>query len=327
MQPPAILERPSPLANPRRGPVELAPDVLMLRQALVNVFLIGRQDAGDRGWVLVDTGAEPTGTAILAAAESRFGRGARPSSIVLTHGHFDHVGALARLSSLWDVPVYAHRLEHPYLNGRASYPPADPAAGGGAMTLLSRFYPRGPVDVGPRLQPLPAGGDLEGLPGWRWVFTPGHSPGHVSLFRGTDRLLIVGDAFVTTKQESALAVLLQPAGVRRPPAYYTTDWVAARASVAALAALGPDLAATGHGPAMGGSELRGQLDALLHDWDEVAVPHGGRYAREPVVSDLQGPVRVPPPVTDPAVVALGAAGVTALVGGLLWSSRSSDRPG
>ena len=42
------------------------------------------------------------------------------------------------------------------------------------------------------------------MPGWRWVHTPGHTAGHVSLFRDADRTLIAGDAFVTTKQESAL---------------------------------------------------------------------------------------------------------------------------
>ena len=77
------------------------------------------------------------------------------------------------------------------------------------------------------------------MPGWHWVFTPGHTPGHVSLFRAADRTLIAGDAFVTLRQESALAVLSRRQEVRRPPAYYTADWIAARHSVEKLAAYGP----------------------------------------------------------------------------------------
>ena len=47
------------------------------------------------------------------------------TAIVMTHGHFDHVGALEDLAEEWDTPVDAHPLEHPYLDGKASYPPGD----------------------------------------------------------------------------------------------------------------------------------------------------------------------------------------------------------
>ena len=57
------------------------------------------------------------------------------------------------------------------------------------------------------------------MPGWRWI----HTPGHVSFFRDADRTPIVGDAFVTTRQDSALAAVMLPQYVRRPPAYYTPD--------------------------------------------------------------------------------------------------------
>ena len=71
-------------------------------------------------------------------------------------------------------------------------------------------------------------------PGWRWIHTPGHAPGHVSFFRDADRVLIAGDAFVTTKQESLLAALLKPQVVHGPPAYFNTDWSEAEASVRRL---------------------------------------------------------------------------------------------
>jgi glyoxylase-like metal-dependent hydrolase (beta-lactamase superfamily II) len=91
------------------------------------------------------------------------------------------------------------------------------------MAALARFYPRGPIDVSRWLQPLPANGSVPGLPGFLWIPTPGHSPGHVSFWRGSDRTLIVEDAFITTAQESAYAVLTQSPELHGPPMYYTQD--------------------------------------------------------------------------------------------------------
>ena len=90
---------------------------------MVNVIFYGRLHAGEREWVLIDTGVIGTKAVIKSAAEARIGeaRDLEPSSS--THGHFDHVGALEDLAEKWDVPVYAHDVEHTYLNGRAAYPP------------------------------------------------------------------------------------------------------------------------------------------------------------------------------------------------------------
>jgi glyoxylase-like metal-dependent hydrolase (beta-lactamase superfamily II) len=123
------------------------------------------------------------------------------------------------------------------------------------------------------------------MPGWRWIHTPGHSSGHVSLFRDEDRTLIAGDAFVTTKNESAAAVVTWQPVVHRPPAYFTPDWASARGSVQRLAALEPELAATGHGPPMRGPEMRRQLHALADDFDRVAVPRHGRYVGRPLFDE------------------------------------------
>ena len=73
---------------------------------------------------------------------------------------------------------------------------------GGLWAWSSFLLPNRGIDLGKRVQPLPADGTVPGLPEWRWIHTPGHSPGHVSLFREQDRTLIPGDAFVTVKQES-----------------------------------------------------------------------------------------------------------------------------
>lgn len=145
------------------------------------------------------------------------------------------------------------------------------------MSTMSRFFPNGPIDVSHRLRPLPANGSVPGMPDWRWVHTPGHAPGHVSLWREADRVLVAGDAFITTAQESAYAVLTQRPEIHGPPMYYTPDWERARQSVERLAALEPAFVISGHGPAMQGAEMRDALHALANNFDQVAVPAHGRY--------------------------------------------------
>jgi len=320
------IHEPQGEARAGRGPIrgeadmEVAPGLLRVRQLFVNLYFYGDSGGGDRSWVLIDAGLPYLEQHLVDAAAERFGPGARPAAIILTHGHFDHVGALPNLAWRWDVPVYAHELERPYLNGKSSYPPPDPAVGGGAMSFLSRFYPRGPIDLGDRLQTLPADGSVPEMPGWRWLHTPGHTPGHVALFRESDRTLIAGDAFVTTKQESALDSNLQLwAHVRRPPAYFTPDWQAARRSVELLADLHPETAATGHGRPMRGEELRRGLETLARQWREDAVPHWGRYVNQPALADATGVVWTPPAVTDPQLMALAALGAVGLG---LWGLRA-----
>lgn len=291
-------------------PTRVAPGLAYLRDRIVNVAFISSSDGRDGPWILVDTGLPGGASRIVRAAESLFGPGATPAAIVLTHGHFDHVGSLRELVRRWRVPVYAHELEMPYLTGRSSYPPPDPAVGGGAMAMMSRFFPRKAINLGDSVLPLPADGTVPVIGEWRWLHTPGHAPGHVSLFRDYDRALVAGDAFVTTKQESLGAVLTQRAEVHGPPAYYTIDWKAAEASVDDLDALEATVAVTGHGVAMRGAQLHRQLHDLAVNFHRRAVPSRGRYVRQPAITDRSGVVFVPPPVAD--VIGRTVAGVAAV---------------
>lgn len=286
------------------------PEVFRVQHFIVNSYLIGKP-GGE--WVLVDAGLTRNSAGkILKTAKKVFGRGSVPSAIILTHGHFDHVGAVSELANLWQVPVYAHPMELPYLTGQSEYPPADPTVGGGLMARMAGMYPNRPINLGANAHALPQDHSVPGIPGWRWIHTPGHTPGHVSLFRDSDRTLIAGDAFVTVNQESALAQITKAQQVHRPPAYFTTDWTAARASVLTLANLEPEYAAAGHGIPMYGLELRRQLRDLAERFNELALPERGRYVYQPVLADERGVISLPAPVTDPMPKMVAGASIAAV---------------
>ncbi len=294
-------------------PERVAYGVYRLRTLMVNVYFVTANEEFRSPWTLIDTGLPGYSGAIRRAAERTFDR--PPSQILLTHGHFDHVGGLPTLADRWGVPVYAHPLEMPYLTGRSKYPPPDPTAGGGFLAWSAGVDPRGPIDLGSRVRVLPEGGAVPGLPDWQWLRTAGHAPGHVSFYREGDGTVIAGDAVVTTKQESLIHVMTQRQTVWRPPAYFTPDWSAARLSVQTLAALNPEVLATGHGDVLRGESMRRALRNLANHFEEV-IPSSGRYVPYPAVFDETGVVHVPPRVhmtrAARAVLAAGAvaAGLT-----------------
>ena len=91
------------------------------------------------------------------------------------------------------------------------------------------------------------GAGVPGLPGWERIPTPGHTPGHVSYFRPSDRVLITGDALVTLRFNTWAGLLLQRPGLSGPPWYTTWNPPAARESIERLASLEPTVLAGGHG--------------------------------------------------------------------------------
>jgi glyoxylase-like metal-dependent hydrolase (beta-lactamase superfamily II) len=253
-------------------PVEaIAHGLARFKLLIANVYFAGNPGSP---WALVDAGTPNHATPIRRAAEQRFGTGARPGAILLTHGHFDHAGSALELAEMWDVPIYAHKLERPFLTGQSAYPPKDPTAGG-AMAFLSRFFPSTTVNLGERLRDLPEGGEVPGLPGWLFFHTPGHAPGHVAFFERSEAILLAGDACTTMDLDSFLGIVIQARRISRPPAPFTCDWDAAERSVQLLADLRPAVLGCGHGEPMTGSAVAGGLAELASNFPR---PRQGRYA-------------------------------------------------
>jgi glyoxylase-like metal-dependent hydrolase (beta-lactamase superfamily II) len=281
----------------------IAPDVGWLPISFVNAYFVGQP--GGR-WLLLDSGLPGRARQIMAAAAGRYGEASRPEGIVLTHGHFDHAGSAAELADAWDVPIYAHELEMPYLNGASAYPPPDPTIGG-AIAFLSRFMPSGPYKFGDRLRTL-TGNTVPGFDDWEWLPTPGHSPGHISLFRRSDRVLLAGDAFATMDMDSWPGLVSGRQVLARAGAPFNSDWNATGESVRRLAALKPSVIACGHGMPMEDGDVAQRFTNFSIGF---RPPRHGRYVRRSARTDAGGVVSVPPPPFDPVPLAT-AAGMLAV---------------
>ena len=300
----------------------VAPGVWGIKDKFVNVYLV--HNASDNSWVLVDAGLKTTASKIRRVAEHLFWPELTPKAIILTHAHFDHVGSLKELSEEWGVKIYAHSMERPYLTGESSYPPPDPTVGGGMMTYMSCLYPKGPIDVSDKLEILPDDGSIPFMPEWKFIHTPGHAPGHISLFRKMDGVLLAGDAFVTTCQESMISVITQKKELSGPPKYFTYNWVSAESSVKKLASLDVSIAATGHGRPMRGEELRTSLYNLANNFEVEAVPAHGRYVEDPALVNKEGVQYIPP--THAKELLLKVVGLTAaaVIGILLYKKKKNS---
>jgi hydroxyacylglutathione hydrolase len=135
-----------------------------------NSYIV-RADSGSERAVIVDPGDEPE--RLLAAVDSL---GVTLEAILLTHCHFDHIGAVAPVARATGAPVYCPVIEQPIL--------AD----------VMRWVPPGfgPFESYEADHTL-AGGERLNLAGMEFevIFTPGHSPGHLTY--AVDGALLSGD--------------------------------------------------------------------------------------------------------------------------------------
>jgi glyoxylase-like metal-dependent hydrolase (beta-lactamase superfamily II) len=148
----------------------MALDVEMLTVGPVaeNCFLL-RRAGGDR-LLIVDPGEEPE--RILAAIEAT---GAQVDAILITHCHFDHIGAVTPVAEATGAPVYCPEIEVPVLEDIMAYVPWE------GFGPFESYEPDKTVRGGETLEL--AGLELD------VIFTPGHSPGHVTYaVRGEDAL-------------------------------------------------------------------------------------------------------------------------------------------
>ena len=207
---------------------------LVVRES-VNAYLLGD--------VLVDAGTAGMGKKLPARLS-----GHAVSAHAITHAHLDHVGGSKAVCDGLGVELWAPSLDAD--DAERGLPTV--AQGTWATPLLRRMPGWSPVPVARRL----VEGDVVG--GFTVIDTPGHSPGHVSYWRESDRALVVGDAFFNNDP------FTMRHGLRKPVRVFTVDPERNRQSMQRLAELDPAVAVFGHGPPIfdAGPKLRAFVDSL-----------------------------------------------------------------
>lgn len=231
-----------------------------------NVYFV---ESGET-WVLVDTGAAASGSAIREAAARLFGPDVAPAAILLTHDHPDHAGSVRELAETWHVPVWLHPDELPLAVGAMAAfhdyaNPLDRWVILPTMQLLGAKRADAAIAKGSLkglVQPLYLRAGPPSLPGWEIIPTPGHTPGHIALFRRCDGVLLTGDALLTMDVNSPVGFLARKPRLSLPPRSTSWEWRVVARSLRRLAALRPTVIAAGHGVPMCGAGIADELAAV-----------------------------------------------------------------
>jgi hydroxyacylglutathione hydrolase len=136
-----------------------------------NAYIV--RDAGSERALLIDPGDEPQ--RLLEAIERL---GVSIEAILITHCHFDHIGAVAPLARVTGAPVYCPALERPVLEDIALGTPA-------GFGPFESYEPEHTLSGGESLS-------IAGL-GIEVLFTPGHSPGHLTFSLPANEAILSGD--------------------------------------------------------------------------------------------------------------------------------------
>ncbi len=152
--------------------MSLAVEMLTVGPLAENCFLLRRE--GSDKVLVVDPGEEAE--RILAAVAAS---GAEVEAILLTHCHFDHIGAVAPVAAATGAPVYCPAMEVPILADIMSFVPWE------------GFGPYESYDADETI----SGGETLELAGLELdvIFTPGHSPGHVTYSVRGEEAIFSGD--------------------------------------------------------------------------------------------------------------------------------------
>ena len=204
---------------------ELAPDLRHVPgfpPFAINVYLAGG--------VIVDAGTRYASRRILRAIKTT---NLPVTAHAVTHGHCDHQGSSAALTAALGVPFWGPAAEADELRTGAVGPLAP-------SNVITRWQLKHWAGPGRRGRPRAARGRRAGRR-LRRAETPGHSPGHLSFWRESDRVLIAGDVLFGRHPMTGRR------GLHEPPTEFTLDPERNRASIRRVAALRPSLTVFGHG--------------------------------------------------------------------------------
>jgi glyoxylase-like metal-dependent hydrolase (beta-lactamase superfamily II) len=151
--------------------------------------------------VLIDTGMPGQFEQIRIAMSEVGVSFEKLKAVILTHQDLDHIGSLPEIlnQSNNDIEVYAHLIDKPYIEGTLPLIKTDPnrmskeewASLPEQMQFLYKNPPKSKVH-----KTLEDGQELSYCGGIQVIFTPGHAPGHISLYLKQSKTLVAGDAMV-----------------------------------------------------------------------------------------------------------------------------------
>jgi glyoxylase-like metal-dependent hydrolase (beta-lactamase superfamily II) len=182
---------------------------------------------------LIDAGIRSSGKKLLQAIDA-YGRD-KIKAHVLTHAHPDHNGASAFICDTLQIPLWCGEKDVPVMesgNVTESFPNPD--------SLMARFQQRFMAGAKYPVTRALEEGDWVGE--FQVIDAPGHSPGHIALWREPDGALIVGDVLFN------MNLWTTQVGLREPPAMFTSDVRQNQASIIKVANLRPKVVCFGHGP-------------------------------------------------------------------------------
>jgi glyoxylase-like metal-dependent hydrolase (beta-lactamase superfamily II) len=212
--------------------MKIIDNVFVVPGVVANPYLIVDAD----GLTVIDTGLPRSDKKILAYVAS-LGKGPHDvKRIIITHADLDHFGGLAALQVATGARTYASRIEADAIaQGKSSREinPTGFSLRRVLFTLLRPFMKATPVQVD---EILAEGVILPVLGGLQVVETPGHTPGHISLFAPSAKVLFCGDSMVSDQN-----------GLQGSRPGITWDETKARESERKQAALGANLVCSGHG--------------------------------------------------------------------------------
>ena len=210
---------------------KIVPGVYQLTGGGTNLYVIVEQEL-----TLIDSGL-PGSVAGITDFVRRIGRSVEDiGSIIITHNHIDHIGAVQDLRGLTEVKVFIHKAA--LSECESDTDPSYPQGLGRLLRIpflhrVRRHFVLEPGDVDAQLE----GGEvLSMLGGLRVVPTPGHTPGSICLYALEHKLLFVGDALQRRRKK-----------LRLPAKMVSTDMVEAVSSVKVIAELDLDIICFGHG--------------------------------------------------------------------------------
>ena len=223
--------------------MQIADNLHLIPGLDVNQYLIVDAD----GLTLIDAGMDRRAAKILGAIARLGYSPADLRRIVITHADGDHAGGLAALKAASGARVLASPVEAAAIEaGRASRELRVPTPIRWLLALAP-WFKIVPVPIEERVshgQMLPA------LGGLRVLETPGHTPGHISLYAPAAGILFAGDSLISRNGRLHL-----------PRAALNWDQCRAIESAQAQAALRPRIVCPAHGPVL--TDAAGKFPSLM----------------------------------------------------------------